>query len=84
MVRPLPGGHGSPRIAPSALDLDLGLDPLGTRASTGRLEQGWETRLSETVTAFADAVSLTAALVRQYGTQRFADATLTNPARKSA
>lgn len=27
-----------------------------------------------------DAVSLTAALVRQYGTQRFADATLTNPA----
>lgn len=38
---------------PSALDLDLGLDPLGTRASTGRLEQGWETRLSETVTAFA-------------------------------
>lgn len=38
---------------PSALDLDLGLDPLGTRAATGRLEQGWETRLSETVTAFA-------------------------------
>ncbi len=27
-----------------------------------------------------DAVSLTAALVRQYGTQRFADATLTSPA----
>ena len=27
-----------------------------------------------------DAVSLTAALVRQYGTQRFADTTLTNPA----
>jgi branched-chain amino acid transport system substrate-binding protein len=27
-----------------------------------------------------DAVSLTAALIRQYGTQRFADATLTSPA----
>ncbi|CAO4140517.1 methylmalonyl-CoA mutase family protein [Methylorubrum extorquens] len=38
---------------PSALDLDLGLDPIGTRAATGRLDQGWEARLSETVTAFA-------------------------------
>lgn len=38
---------------PATLDLDLGLDPLGAYAATGRLEQGWEARLSETVTAFA-------------------------------
>ncbi|MGX5775157.1 methylmalonyl-CoA mutase family protein [Methylorubrum zatmanii] len=38
---------------PAALDLDLGLDPLGTRAATGHSVPDWETRLSETVTAFA-------------------------------
>ncbi|CAO4154200.1 methylmalonyl-CoA mutase family protein [Methylorubrum aminovorans] len=38
---------------PATLDLDLGLDPLGAYAATGRLEQGWEARLSETVAAFA-------------------------------
>ncbi|MEE7458477.1 methylmalonyl-CoA mutase [Methylorubrum populi] len=38
---------------PAALDLDLGLDPLGTRAATGRLEAGWEARLCETARAFA-------------------------------
>ncbi|CAO4173160.1 methylmalonyl-CoA mutase subunit beta [Methylorubrum aminovorans] len=38
---------------PAALDLDLGLDPLGAYAATGRLEQGWEARLSDTVAAFA-------------------------------
>ncbi|GMA78981.1 methylmalonyl-CoA mutase [Methylorubrum aminovorans] len=38
---------------PATLDLNLGLDPLGAYAAIGRLEQGWEARLSETVTAFA-------------------------------
>lgn len=37
---------------PAALDLDLGLDPLGTRAATGHLEADWEARLSETLRAF--------------------------------
>ncbi|MEH3119467.1 MAG: methylmalonyl-CoA mutase family protein [Methylorubrum populi] len=37
---------------PAALDLDLGLDPLGIRAATGRLDSGWEARLSEAVSVF--------------------------------
>lgn len=40
---------------PAALDLDLGLDPIGTGAATGRLEAGWEARLSDTARAFEGA-----------------------------
>lgn len=38
---------------PAALDLDLGLDPIGSFAATGALEADWEARLSATLAAFA-------------------------------
>lgn len=38
---------------PAELDIDLGLDPIGFFAATGRALPNWEKRLSETVAAFA-------------------------------
>ena len=38
---------------PAALDLDLGLDPVGVLAATGRAPEDWEARLGATAAAFA-------------------------------
>lgn len=38
---------------PAELDIDLGLDPLGGQAATGRVSEGWETRLSQALTDFS-------------------------------
>ena len=38
---------------PAELDLDLGLDPLGHQAATGRASEGWEGPLSQALTDFA-------------------------------
>jgi len=37
---------------PADLDIDLGLDPIGVTAATGRGQDGWEKRLSGTLSAF--------------------------------
>ena len=37
---------------PAELDIDLGLDPLGVRAATGRLEEGWEGKLARALNDF--------------------------------
>ena len=38
---------------PTELDLDLGLDPLGTQAATGCPVEGWEGRLAQALTDFS-------------------------------
>ena len=38
---------------PAELDLDLGLDPLGAQAATGRAAEGWEAKLSQALTDFS-------------------------------
>lgn len=55
-------------------------DTAGFSSFAQRYQARFGTLPPRTASLGYDAVSLTAALVRQYGTQRFADATLTNPA----
>ncbi|KQT45555.1 methylmalonyl-CoA mutase [Methylobacterium sp. Leaf456] len=38
---------------PAELDIDLGLDPIGTQAATGQTSEGWEGKLSQALTDFA-------------------------------
>ncbi|WP_342151937.1 methylmalonyl-CoA mutase subunit beta [Methylorubrum sp. SB2] len=38
---------------PAGLDVDLGLDPIGTQAATGRASEGWEGKLSQALTDFS-------------------------------
>ncbi|UYW26716.1 penicillin-binding protein activator [Methylorubrum extorquens] len=55
-------------------------DTAGFAGFAQRYQTRFGTMPPRTASLGYDAVSLTAALVRQYGSQRFADATLTNPA----
>ncbi|ACK81373.1 penicillin-binding protein activator [Methylorubrum extorquens] len=55
-------------------------DAAGFAGFAQRYQTRFGTMPPRTASLGYDAVSLTAALVRQYGSQRFADATLTNPA----
>ncbi|MCJ2028237.1 penicillin-binding protein activator [Methylobacterium sp. J-043] len=55
-------------------------DTAGFASFAQRYQTRFGTMPPRTASLGYDAVSLTAALVRQYGSQRFADATLTNPA----
>jgi ABC-type branched-subunit amino acid transport system substrate-binding protein len=55
-------------------------DTAGFAGFAERYQTRFGTMPPRTASLGYDAVSLTAALVRQYGSQRFADATLTNPA----
>ncbi|CAO4156531.1 ABC transporter substrate-binding protein (Cluster 4 leucine/isoleucine/valine/benzoate) [Methylorubrum thiocyanatum] len=55
-------------------------DTAGFSSFAQRYQTRFGTLPPRTASLGYDAVSLTAALVRQYGTQRFADATLINPA----
>ncbi|TFZ58884.1 penicillin-binding protein activator [Methylorubrum sp. Q1] len=55
-------------------------DTAGFAGFAQRYQTRFGTMPPRTASLGYDSVSLTAALVRQYGSQRFADATLTNPA----